>query len=219
MYHRHTRTATALIFLLIFILAGCSATRVTGVWKKSDFLGGPYENILVVGLTKDESNRSIWEDIMAQQLRKNGVNALTSSTCFPGDEDITKDEILEYVKKQGIGAVLLTRMVDVREEKAYYPPTGGYYDGYYRGYYYGGPYHRYYNHFGSFYDRVYTPGYTTTFTTVLLETNLFDTGSQQLVWSMSSDTFDPDSTNKLAESVSRKVLDALQDSGMIRKSR
>lgn len=210
--------AAAVLILSAFLLGGCSTTRVTGVWKKSDYVGGPFQSILVVGLTKDESNKSIWEDIMAAQLRQNGVNAATGAKCFPGDTDITKTEILDYVRDKGIDAVLLTRLVDIRKEKAYYPPTGYYY-GFYDDYYYGGPYHRYYNHFGSFYDRVYTPGYTTTYTIVVLETNLYDTRSQELVWSMSSDTFDPASADKLARSVSKKVVKALQNYNLIGRIR
>jgi hypothetical protein len=213
------KTGIAILIPAVFLLAGCSTTRITGVWKKSDYVGGPFRNILVIGLTKDESNKSIWEDIMAEQLRQNGVNATTSAKCFPGDTDITKAEILDYVKQQGIDAVLITRLVDIKKKTAYYPPTGGYYHGYYDHYYYGWPYHRYYNHFGSFYDMVYTPGYTTTYTTVVLETNLYDSGTQELVWSMSSDTFDPASAKKLALSVSKKVVKTLQDDNLIRKAR
>ncbi len=206
-------TVSALV-LATFMLTGCSSTNVTGVWKKSDFTGQPFQSILVVGLSKDKSNKNIWEDIMVDQLKQAGVHAMTSTQCFPGDNDITKDEILRYVSDKGMDSVLVTRLVDTKQEKAYYPPTGGYYGGYY-----GGPRYGYYNNFGTFYDTVYTPGYTTTYTTVLLETNLYDTASQTLVWSMSSDTFDPASANRLAQSVSKKVVQALQKDNLIRSSR
>ncbi|MDW7772376.1 MAG: hypothetical protein SCH71_05730 [Desulfobulbaceae bacterium] len=201
---------TALL-LSVFLLHGCSSTRVTGVWKKSDYLGGPFATILVVGLTYDQSTKNIWEDVMADQLRKNGVKTTTSTRCFPGDPEITKDKILDYVSTQGIEGVLVTRLVDVLEETRYYPPTASYYSGYY----YGGHRYRYYNHFGTYYDMVYSPGYTATYTRVLLETNLYDAATQELVWSMSSDTFDPDSTGKLAQSVSRKVIESLQKDNLI----
>lgn len=210
------KVKTFVLILVVFFLTGCGDTRVTGVWKKSDFVGQPFQSILVVGLAKDESNTNIWEDIMADQLKQNGVNATTSTKCFPRDNDITKGEILNYVKDKGMDAVLVTRLVDTKEEKGYYPPTGG---SYYGGGYYGGPRHRYYNNFGTYYDTVYTPGYTTTYTTVILETNLYDAASQELVWSMSSDTFDPASSNKLSQSVSKKVVKALQKDNLIRSPR
>ncbi len=202
------------MILTLILFGGCGDTSVTGVWKKSDFVGQPFQSILVVGLTKDESNKNIWEDIMADQLKQNDVNATTSMKCFPGDNDITKSEILNYVKDKGMDAVLVTRLVDTKQEKGYYPPTGSFYGGYY-----GGPRHGYYNNFGTYYDTVYTPGYTTTYTTVILETNLYDAASQELVWSMSSDTFDPTSTNRLAQSVSKKVVQSLQKDNLIRPSK
>ena len=119
------------------------------------------------------------------------------------------------MKKTAIDGVLVTRLVDVKEEKAYYPPVREYY----HGYYYGGPHYRYYNHFGTFYDTVYAPGYTRTYTRVLLETNLYDATTQELVWSMSSDTFDPSSANKLAQSVSKKVVSNLRKDNLIRTNR
>ena len=206
----------SVFILATFILTGCSSTSVTGVWKKSDFTGQPFQSILVVGLTKDESNKNIWEDTMADQLKQVGVNATTSTQCFPGDNEITKDEILRYVSDKGMDAVLVTRLVDTKKEEAYYPPTGGFYGG---GGYYGGGRHSYYNNFGSYYNTVSTPGYTASYTTVILETNLYDSASQTLIWSMSSDTFDPASSNKLAQSVSKKVAQALQKDNMVKSSK
>ena len=78
------------LILVFFLLTGCGDTHVTGVWKKSDFVGQPFQSILVVGLAKDKSATNIWEDIMADQLKQNGVNATTSTKCFPSDTDITK---------------------------------------------------------------------------------------------------------------------------------
>lgn len=203
----------ALLFLVLF-LQGCGGTRVKGIWKKSDYTGGPFKKILVVGITKDATNKCIWEDIMAEQLRKLGVDATTSEKCFPGDQDITKEEILDYVLAHGIDGVIVTRLVDVVREKAYYPPRGGSTD-----IYYGRSHYGYYNSFGTYYDEVYRPGYTATFTTVILETNLYDVATQQLVWSMSSGTLDPDSIDKLAESVSAKVVKAMHDDNMVVQSR
>ena len=202
------------LLVIVLLLPGCGGTRVKGIWKKSDFTGGPFKKILVVGITKDERNKCIWEDIMAEQLRKLGVNAETSEQCFPGDTDITKEEILDYVLAHGMDGVIVTRLVDVVREKAYYPPRGGQAD-----IYYGRSHYGYYNSFGTYYDEVYRPGYTATFTTVLLETNLYDVATQQLVWSMSSGTLDPDSLDKLAESVSAKVVKAMQKDNMIGQSR
>jgi len=198
--------------LIVSVLGGCSKTSVTGVWKKSDYAEQPLNSILVVALTGDQHNKTLWENIMADKLNQNGLSALTAVSSFPGDPKITEDEIMKYVKQQGIDGVLVTRLVDTKKEEVYYPPSGGYYGGNYG----------YYNRFGSYYPHAYdtvytTPGRTTTHTTVLLETNLYLASTQELIWSMSSDTFDPRSINQLVESVSKKVVQTLQKDNLIRK--
>lgn len=200
--------------ILLALISACSNTTVTGVWKKSDYTGPAFTSVLVIALTENKTNRDIWEDKMATQLSQTGVKAFTSNKVFAGDEEITKEEVLDYVRKNGIEAVLITRLVDIEKEKAYYPPTTNYV-----GSYYGGASYGYYNSFGSYYPRAYntvtTPGYTATLTTVLLETNLYQSSSQDLVWSLSSETFDPRSVNELVESVGAKLAKSLQENGLI----
>jgi len=195
--------------LTLSSLMGCSQTSVTGVWKKSDFAGQPFQSIIVVALTGDETNKALWENIMADRLGQNGIAAIPCTKAFPGNNSVTREEIVAYAKGQSIDGMLVTRLVDTRREQVYHPP---------RGVYYGGPYW-YYNHFYNYYpyvyDRVYSPGYTSTYTVVLLETNLYHADTQELIWSMSSDTFDPRSINQLVESVSKKVIQGLRKDRLI----
>lgn len=220
MKYRHHALYIFTALFIISLLGGCSKTSVTGVWKKSDYVGQPLKSVLVVALTGDQRNKALWENIMADKLNQNGLSALPAVSAFPGDPKITEDEIMEYVRNQGLEGVLVTRLVDTKKKEVYYPPSGGGYYGSHYGGYYGGRY-GFYNSFGSYYphvyDAVYTPGYTTTHTTVLLETNLYLASSQELIWSMSSDTFDPKSINQLVESVSKKVVQTLQKDELIRK--
>ncbi len=195
-----------LVLLVTFLLAGCSKTSVTGSWKKSDYNGKPFTSIMVVGLTGDPNNKMLWETVMADRLRTGNVPEVTTTiSSFPNDRNIEADEIVNLATEKGIQGLLVTRLVDTRKEEVYYPPSGGYgYPGSFG----------YYSHFGSYYPhayaRSYRPGYTATRTKVLLETNLYDVKTQELIWSMSSDTFDPRSVNQLADSVSKKVLATLK---------
>jgi len=199
-YVRHSILLAAFIMAAV-VLAACSKTSVTGLWKKSDYTGRPFRSILVVGLTGDRGNKLLWENVMADQLRQHGLTAVpTTVSVFPDNRKVDEKDIIEYVKAQGIEAVLVTRVVDTKKEQVYHPPQGTYYGGAYG----------YYSHFNHYYPRayetVYSPGYTATYTTVLLETNLYRAETQELIWSMSSDTFEPRSINQLVDSVSKKVL-------------
>ena len=210
----HRLGVAAIWMIILASLSACSSTTVTGVWKKSDYVGPAFKSILVIALTENTTNRIIWEDKMAAQLLQSGVESITGSKAFGADDKITREEVLAYVKQHGTEAVLVTRLVDVAQEKTYYPPTTSY-----MGSYYGGSSYGYYNSFGSYYPRAYStvtsPGYTATLTTVLLESNLYQSSSQDLVWSLSSETFDPASVNNLVESVGAKLAKSLRENGLI----
>ncbi len=203
-----------ILILFIFVVSGCSMTTVTGTWKSSEYTGKPFTSILVVGLTSDPTNRLKWENSMADRLSQHGVQTVVKSlSAFPDDRNIDEKEIIEYVNKQGIEGVLVTRLVDTKSETIYKsaPPTGAFYSG-------SGDY-GYYRTFSSYYNFAYRQvsaySYATTQTIVLLETNLYKVTTQDLVWSMASDTIESNSVKKLIESASKKVLSGLDKDQLI----
>lgn len=197
--------------LSFFFFIGCSNTSVTGIWKKSDFTAQPFKSLLVVAVTGDPGGTFLWENKMADRLRKDGIKTvITTAIAFPGDDEINEKEIIDYVTGKGIEAVLVTRLVDTKQETVYYPPAGGYYGGSYA----------YYRNFNSYYSHAYnrTRGYKATKTVALLETNLYQVKDQELVWSMSSDTVEADyisSVRQMVDSASSKVLSKLKKDKLI----
>jgi len=198
------------LLLLIFFFTGCSQTTVSGVWKKSDYTEKPFTSILVVGMTGEPNSKILWENVMADKLRQSGIKTvITTAGAFPDSKKPNEKEIMDYVNENGVEGVLVTRLVDTRKEKVYYPPIGGFYGGPY------GYYNRFNHYYSHAYDTIYSPGYTDTLTTVLLETNLYRSDTRELIWSMSSDTFEPRSINDLVDSASRKVLETLKKDQLI----
>lgn len=200
------------LFLAFFVLPGCSTTTsVTGVWKKSDYNNTPFESILVVGLTKNNANKFLWENKMATLLRQAGVkNAITTLNAFPNyrqESAIDIQEIIDYVTKNNIEGVLITRLVDTTKETVYQPRPGNYYAGSYQ-------YYRNYRHYYSR-ARVHVKGINVTKTTLLLETNLYQVKDQELVWSLASETIQSGNVGFLIDSVSQKVLGALKKDRLI----
>ena len=207
-----TRCVLIALGLSFFFVTGCSnTTNVTGLWKKSDYTAQPFTSILVVALTGDTGSKFLWENKMATRLRNDGIKTvLTTPIAFPNDQEIDEKEIIEYVNKNNIEAVLVTRLVDTKTETVYYPPTGGYYGGQYG----------YYSRFNSYYSHAYTRtrGFANTKIIALLETNLYQSNNQELVWSMSSDTVEDDfvrSVRKMVDSASKKVLSNLKKEKLI----
>ena len=201
--HRYVLVALVLSFSFF---TGCTSTNVTGSWTKSDYAGQPFTSILVIGYTEDPTNRLFWENVMSDKLKGNVTTVVKSLSASSDDRKIDKDELLEYVNRNGIEAVLVTRLVDTKQEKVYRPAstnTGT----------------AYYGHYNSYFTHAQTqmskPGYMTTQSVVLLETNLYEVKNKELVWSMSSDTVESNSVQQLMKSVSKSVLATLKKDKLI----
>jgi hypothetical protein len=166
---------------------------------------------MVVALVEDPNKKLFWENNVADALRENGVKTVaTSISSFPSDRGLEAKDIITYVQDRKIGGVLVTRLVDIQKKDApaptqlqVYTPGGGVGS----------------NNFTSFYPYAYASAYGgregATLTTVQLETNLYSAETLELVWSMTSDTMEPRSIDKLAGSVSRKVIGTLKKDGLL----
>ncbi len=73
----------------------------------------------------------------------------------------------------------------------------------------------YYGYYGSSWDVVHEPGYYQTHTIVRLETNLYDVGTGELVWSGQSETFNPSSLKDSIDSVTKAVAKRLRKESLI----
>jgi len=189
------------------VLAACGATtKIPNAWRNPAHQGAPYQKIFVIGVGENDTNRRLFEDRFAAALSGKGGVALPSYGTLPHSQRLTEAEIREAIRGGGFDAVVVTRLLDVDEETEYIPPrtytTPGHYGGYY-GYY------------GSSWDVVHEPGYYRTNTIVRLETNLYDVGSGELVWSGQSETFNPSSMTDTIDSVTKAVAKRLRKESLI----
>ncbi len=209
--HTPHRCIVIALLLSFFFFTGCSTTSVTGIWKKSGYTAQPFTSIMVVALTKDPGNQFLWENTMATRLRQDGnKTVITTLNAFPHYKEmevIDKKKIIDYVNNNNIEGILVTRLVDTKQEKIYHPPPNRHYGGSYG----------YYNNFGSYYSHAQASsrGYMTTQTIVLLETNLYQVKNQELIWSLSSETIESGSIPQLIDSVIKKVLETLKKDQLI----
>lgn len=198
------------VAIVFFLLIGCT-TKVTNSWIKSDHSGKKYGSILVAGVAKDTNNRILWENVMADHLRQNGVSdVVTLAKAIPGTDQPIRQDVINYVNANDLEGVLVTRLVDVKKESVYYPPSGSFYSGGQYAYYSSFP--TYYRHA---YNVDYRAGQRVDNTVVVLETTLYDSATQELIWSMSSETFSPTSVNQLAKEVGRKIIQKLKKDKLI----
>ena len=118
--------------------------------------------------------------------------------------------IEEAIKRTGCDAVFVIALLDVmaietyQPGRAYYPMSYGMY----------GSYYGYYNHY---YPMVYSPGYYTTDKTYYIETNFYDLESDQLLWSIQSEAYNPSSLDSWFDRYSYDLLRELEREGLLKR--
>lgn len=225
----HVRSSILIGFVIAAILlSACARTRVTDIWQKKGFTGPPIQSLMILAQTGDEYSRSAWETLIADRYRQSGMNAVPVVSAFPAPGDAPLATVLNYAREKGIEGLLVVRHIDTVTEKVVHPPrveyfyapfySPWYYPGY-RGYYRWYPYYRYYGPYYPYADAYVSPGYTSYNRIVLVESYLYHTGSREMVWSMTTRTYNPLSSESLAADISRESFRLLRRQNLIRLTR
>jgi len=167
------------------LLTACSTTILTGSWRNPDYQG-TVAKVYIVGVSKQTTQRRIFEDEFGQALSRHGVVAVPSYRDLNPVLEASYDQILTRVRASGADAFLVTRILGRRTETVVNParvtaiPTYSYFpprrDHYYRGYYE----HRY--------EMIFEPATVTEYVILTLESNLYDTRTESLIWSAELET-------------------------------
>jgi len=199
------KTLGILISLLILFLGGCATTKVQSVWMDQEYKSEKINSFFVIGVSRnDQSSRRIFEDEFVTQLKKRNVDAQASYRVISSEELLDEQTVAQKVKLAGVDAVLATRIVETRKGKYYMPPQYDYYPRYYGGWH-------------GYYSRMYpvTPGYSVEYETIVLETTIFDTKSNKLIWSARSDAWAEASISKLINEFVGNILKKLAEDKLI----
>lgn len=200
-----------LVYVGIAVLVtGCATTttKMSGTWQAPDFVGKSFNNILVLGVAKEERNRRMYEDKMVESLAMVGAKAVASYQILPKLDENSETSVKELVAKNHHDGVLVISLVRVKRERhrveaqSYVVPNG----------YYG---RGYYGHYMTSYSIVNEPSYDVTRYSVVWETNFYDVESKQLIWSGRSTTLRPQSAGKAIPSMTSAVSRELKKDGIL----
>jgi hypothetical protein len=180
--------------LLVIILQACVSSKITSTWKDQKVSFQKYNKIMVLGLIRD-ADRSLQERMenhMINDLKDLGYNAVSGLQEYgpKAFDNLTEEAALNKIKNSGVDAVITIVLLD-KEKERYYVPGRIYYSPY--GYYY----NRFWGYRGTLYQRIDQPGYYVTDTKYFWESNLYDMGTQKLVYSAQTQSFDPKSSETL----------------------
>jgi hypothetical protein len=124
------------------LLVSCATTRQVQTWKDGSYQGKLKKTLVVMVLSEPLMRNFIEQEFVAQ-FKALGIEGVASNRTISAEMARDKEAALAFVKGQGFGTVLVTRMVDQRySDRAQgggvgYMPTaygsgwdGIYYDGF-----------------------------------------------------------------------------------------
>jgi hypothetical protein len=182
---------------LVALGAGCASTEMTDTWTAPQAKGAELSKVAVIAMAKDPGLRRMAETTAAQNMV--GAQAVPGYQVL-GDTDLRdKDAVQAKLKSQGFQAVLLMRVAGVNERVDF---TGT-------------PFATFGDYYGYVGDRIYDPGFVQTDTIVHVISTLYSLEDQKLIWSGTSQSFDPASAKSFMNDVSKAVAKSLQKDRVI----
>ncbi|RDI99493.1 hypothetical protein DVT68_01125 [Dyella solisilvae] len=185
------------MLVLPLVLAACSTFSISNQWKDPNWPGPPASNVLVLGITKSDTTRRIFEDTFTQQLEAAGVRAVQSYTQIPSGGASAK--LGDVIKSSGADAILATRVQRI-EQKTTVTPSGPGWGGFYG--WYGGAW-------------ASTPD-VNQYDEVTLETTVWDARTQKVIWTVTTQSIGTSNIPKAVQQLASTLIPKLKSDGVIR---
>ena len=214
-------TRTMGLLLVALLVAACSSTTMSGSWSDPAFTKKA-KKVYIIGISKDETRRRIFEDSFGRQLTSQGIKTFSSYRDLPSNQDTDREAITQRMIEEGCDSVLITQLIDTRKETVTSP---GRVSGYSSGPYYGGRRGGYsgrggyYNNWGSYYGRrtdiVYEPPTSTEFVIATVESVMYDLETEEMIWSGQLETVIEGNFEKMVQDFVNTVSKDLTEKGII----
>ncbi len=194
--------------LLAAVLAGCSSSSsLENMWKAPSMSSTPMRKMMVIGITKDQTSRRLWEDRFAYELSRHNVDATPSYKLFQ-DRLPDSSQAAQAVRANSDDGVLVVRALPSQTSTRFVPgyistePTTAY-DPWTQMIY-------------SYDMEIEHPGYQRTENVAREEVQVWSTnGKGQMVWSGVTNTIDPSSPKDIGNQIANVVVPELQKQGII----
>lgn len=187
---RSLHNRSGMLMTVAMLAAACATTQLNSVWKDPSYQVRP-ARIMVIGVAKNPLKRRLFEDEFVMQLKAHGTEAIASYAVLSDRKQDDQEAIAAKVKELGADTVLITRLVSRKTVKTYVPGAV----------YFPPPYYGTWpDYYGYGYRYLYSPGYIAEDEYAVIESNLYETGNDKLVWAASSETVMIESSQSLIKS-------------------
>lgn len=204
-----THFLSFLILGLAFLtLAGCKTSSSTFTSLKAlDAPQSKYEKVLVVAISENGPVRRYYEDHLATHIRHHGAEAMPSLDVISVEEKVSKETFQKYFSDMGFDAVVVTRLMEVKNLPDYEPNDPG-----------AVPvnYYNYYSYYDQAYQREHAPGNFVNGAIIRLETNVYDVASGgKLVWTGQSKSYQHGKQEQTLNEVGKLIAAELKKEGYL----
>lgn len=222
-----SKQVQTLLFLVTISIVSCAPpVELTSSWSNKTAQVKKSPKIMVMALGNNLSNRTVAESYIVAELNKGGNNAIASLDVFKPDiQKYDSASMVNLLRKNGIDMLLTNAVVDVKETQRYVEgttetvPVGSMAIENYP--YYNNGYYNYYDARTTYYRTVYetrtTPGYTVTDVEVLIESNLYDVATTELLWVGQSKAFSKEPSNELFKTFAKVVVEDITKNNLLQK--
>jgi hypothetical protein len=197
-------------FVLLFTAPVAISSRLAFSWKNAHYSGGGFKNILVIAMNGRAASRADFEDRMVKELSRPAVTVVPSYSLMPRPDATPIDprDIRGYVHDLKFDAIVVSCIT--KFQKRTYEVQGDDF-----------PFLPYYATFYGYYTTlaplVYSPSYLQTDIDLQVETNLYATTPPDgtLIWTGTTDTFDPPSATSAINSIVKILAKQFQKDKLI----
>lgn len=196
------------IFVGMIVLPSCAATTpIVSEWRNPAYSSASFKRIVVGGLGGDTSIRRNFEDEFVARLRAAGIDAVPSYRVIPDDEKIDEAKLKQAAQKAGADAALFARLVQVEEKRQYGP-----------GYFPQTSFGVFGSHVGATWYGLGGVPSVYRYNEYVSETTLYDVGKNEVVWTGTIKTTEPENMNTAIKSYVETVMKTLQEKNLVRKT-
>jgi hypothetical protein len=195
-------------------MAHCStqSTYITGSWKSPEPPPAKYNSILIAALTNNTIVRERVENDIFTALGSS-VTATKSITEIPpsiSGTDTSKTAILQTVRKKKIDAILTVSLLSQETESRYMPDRNPYSP---LGYGYNQDFWGYYNYWNPQFNN---QNYYSQEKVYYIESNLYDSKTEKLMWSAQSKTYSPDNLESFSREFAILIAKKMREDGFLK---
>jgi len=192
------------VVFVTLTLSACSTatTPIVSEWRNPAYASGPFKRIMVGGPSGDASVRRNFEDEFVVQLRAAGVDALASYRDIPDDQRIDEDKLKQAAQRARADAVLFARSVQV-EQKTKFGPTFPFSFGVFG------------SNVGASWSGPAGSANVSRYKEYTSETALYNMAKNDLVWSGTIKTTEPENVQTAIKSYVEAVIKALEAQNLL----